>query len=108
MGDLNTVYATEECHRRMLVAAGVLDPTELLLPGRVFPGRHLFGDVYIDDLAIFLLCHFSRRGCGADDELSRRMQKADALYADLGIRSSGHDRDRKRTRLFAVMFSCAV
>jgi hypothetical protein len=45
MGDLNAVYAIEEAHRRKLGAHGVLQPQELLMPGKPFPRTELGGNV---------------------------------------------------------------
>ena len=75
MGDLNAVTVCQQAHRRMLLASGGLKPEELLIPGRSFPCGALFGDAYVDDLAIFLILHFSARGV-QEDETSQQGLRA--------------------------------
>ena len=60
MGDLNEVYAVEAAHRRQLLSAGSLQSRTMLLPGCAFPRSATIGDVYIDDLVILAMVHFSR------------------------------------------------
>ena len=67
MGDLNAVTVCQQAHRRMLLACGGLEQEELLLPGKPFPCGALFGDAYVDDLAVFLILHFSHRGVQEDE-----------------------------------------
>jgi hypothetical protein len=67
MGDLNAVTVCQQAHRRMLLACGGLGQEELLLPGKPFPCGALFGDAYVDDLAVFLILHFSHRGVQEDE-----------------------------------------
>ena len=82
MGDLNAVTVCQQAHRRMLLASGGLKPEELLVPGRSFPCGALFGDAYVDDLAVFLILHFSARGVQEDE---RRLSKIFAQYERVGF-----------------------
>ena len=60
MGDTNAVSVLEMAHRRQLVNAGVLRTDSLLLLERPPPQAPEFGDLYIDDLVLFSILHFSR------------------------------------------------
>ena len=60
MGDTNAIAVLELAHRRQLISAGVLSPEASLLPGRPLPDGPEFGDVYIDDLVLFLVLHMSQ------------------------------------------------
>ncbi len=59
MEDRNAVYAIESAHGRQFIAAGVLSPATVLLSGSAFPCSVCIGDVYIDDLELIYLTHFS-------------------------------------------------
>ena len=61
MGDLNAVYALQLAHRRQLICAGSLHPETMLLGSQRFPRAAVIGDVYLDDLAVFILIATSRR-----------------------------------------------
>ena len=82
MGDLNAVTVCQQAHRRMLLASGGLHPDELLLPGKSFPCGALFGDAYVDDLAVFMILHFSARGIQEDE---KRLQRIFAMYENVGF-----------------------
>ena len=60
MGDTNAISVLEMAHRRQLINAGVLRTESLLLPERPLPQGTEFGDVFIDDLVLFSILHFSR------------------------------------------------
>ena len=60
MGDTNAVSVLEMAHRWQLINAGVLRTDTLLLPERPLPQGAEFGDVYIFDLVLFSILHFSR------------------------------------------------
>ena len=80
MGDTNAVAVLELAHRRQLINAGVLRTETLLLPERPLPQGPEFGDVYIDDLVLFSILHFSRL-----DELVQcpRAARAQGMYKQL-------------------------
>ena len=59
MGDTNAVSVLEMADKRQLINAGVLRTDTLLLPERPLPQSNEFGDVYIDDLVLFSILHFS-------------------------------------------------
>ena len=82
MGDLNAVYAVEAAHRRQLLSVGSLQSRTMLLPGCAFPRSATIGDVYIDDLVILAMVHFSRLHVKEDFIPCRR---ADTLYESLGM-----------------------
>ena len=73
MGGLNAVYAGEGAHRRQLLSVGSLQTRSMLHPGC---------DVYIDDLFILAMVHFSRLHL-KDDFVPA--QCADTLYESLGM-----------------------
>ena len=82
MGDTNAVAVLEMAHRRQLINAGVLRSGSLLLPERPLPDGPEFGDVYIDDLVLFSILHFSRL-----DELAQcpRASRAQGMYKQLAM-----------------------
>ena len=53
------VYAVEAAHRLQLSSLGSLQTRSMLVPGCAFPRSATMGDVYIDDLVIMVLVHFS-------------------------------------------------
>ena len=55
------MYAVSQARRRALLATGVLMPADLLLPGMPFPTGDVFGDIYIDDLALIALVDASQQ-----------------------------------------------
>jgi len=89
-GDLNAVYVAEECHRNFLISKGILDNNMLLMPGKVFPRSFVFGDVYIDDLVVLAMFHFSRRGHRQDIEIAHQADRAYATH-DIPINSKTVD-----------------
>ena len=59
MCDLSAVYDVEAAHRRQLIAAGVLSyPKQCYCEVQLFHGLHV-GDVFLDDLVLICLTHFS-------------------------------------------------
>ena len=82
MGDLNAVYAVEAAHRRQLLSVGSLQTRSMLLPGSAFHRFATLGDVYIDDLVIIAMFHFSRLHLKDDFAPA---QRADTLYESLGM-----------------------
>ena len=82
MGDLDAVAVCQQAHRRMLLASRGLKPEELIVPGRSFPCGALFGDAYVDHLAVFLILHFSARGVQEDE---RRLSNIFSQYDRVGF-----------------------
>ena len=82
MGDTNAVTVLEMAHRRQLINAGVLRTDSLLLPERPLPQRPECGDVFINDLVLFSILHFSRL-----DELKHgtRAARARGMYGQLAM-----------------------
>ena len=81
MGDKNAVAALQNAHRRQLLSCVALTVKSLLLPGRPFPRKPVFGDVNVDDLAVLAIVETNR--AFAKDRL--RMNRADTMYAALGM-----------------------
>ena len=64
----------------MLLACEGLKREELLLPGKPFPCGALFGDAYVDDLAVFLILHFYHKGVQEDEvRLARIFNQCDKV-----------------------------
>ena len=82
MGDTNAVAVLEMAHRRQLINAGVLRSETLLLPERPLPDGPEFGDVYIDDLVLFSMLHFSRLH---DLACCPRAARAQGMYKQLAM-----------------------
>ena len=78
MEDVNAVYTLECAHRWQLLAAPSL--TE-----KSFPRTKTIGDVYIDDLVIHSVLHFSDVHA---DSSSIEVKRADALYDFLQMPSN--------------------
>ena len=97
MGDTNAVAVLEMAHRRQLINAGALRSETLLLPERPLPDGPDFGDVYIDDLVLFSILHFSRlcdlAGCP-------RAARAQGMYKQLAMPTS----QSKKTASFRAEF----
>ena len=60
VGDLNAVYAVEAAHRRQLLSVESLQTRSMLRPVCAFHRSALLGDVFVDDLFIPAMVHFSR------------------------------------------------
>ena len=75
--------ALHNAHRRQLLSCGAITP---------FPRDQVFGDVYVDDLAVLAMVETPNRAF-AEDQL--RMDRADAMHAALGmpIKKPGGDGD---------------
>jgi hypothetical protein len=82
-GDLNTVYAAQQAHRRMLLSASVFEPDGLLTRGALFPRGALSGDAYIGDVVIIILIH--NRKFVLLSEGPRRLARADSMCDELLI-----------------------
>ena len=82
MRDTSAVAALQNAHPRQLLSYGALAIKSLLLPGTPFPRETVFGDVYVDDLAMLAIVETFER---AFDEDHLRMNRADAMYAALGM-----------------------
>ena len=65
----------------MLVHHGVLDVVDFIECPGGFATRELYGDVYIDDLVLLVVGAL----CAPPDSLLRRLERADCMYADLGL-----------------------
>ena len=80
MGDLNAVHDVEAAHRRQPLSAGSLQTRTMLIPG--FSRSAAIGDVFLDDLVILALVHFSRLHLM---DAFIPAQRGDALYESLGM-----------------------
>ena len=81
MGDIGAVTVIQEAHTRMLLAHGVLEPTELVGGApEVFSGDFM-GDVYIDDLVLLMIGEM----LVPPDGLVSRLAAADIAYAKEGL-----------------------
>ena len=85
MRDKNAVAALQKMH--IAGSFHLVEPTakSLLLPGTPFPREPVFGDVYGYDLAVLEMVETSKRAF-AEDHL--RMNRADDMYAALGMRGA--------------------
>ena len=82
MDDTNAVTVLEMAHRRQLINAGVLRTDSLLLPERPLPQGNEFGDVFVDDLVLFSILHFSRMN---ELEHCARATRARIMYGQLSM-----------------------
>ena len=82
MWDEIAVAALQNAHRRQLLSCGALTVQSLLFPGTPFPPEPVFGDVYVDDLAVLAIVETSNPAFAGD---RLRMNRADTMYAALGM-----------------------
>ena len=85
MGDVSAVYTLECAHRRQLLAARTLNERSLLIRGPPFPRTRTIGDVYIDDLVILTVLHFSDVHV---DSSTSEVQRIGAFYDFLQMRTN--------------------
>ena len=82
IGDKNAVEALQNAHLRQLLSCGALTVQSLRLLGTLPTRASLFGDVYVDDLAVLAMVETSNRAFAEDQW---RMDRVDAMYAALGM-----------------------